>query len=116
MVQAAIDHGGIGWTTLDVWRRLRLRELVLWTASRDHEILGCVVTGFEPRPQCNLMVVFFIGGRDFKAWHACEHLLIEWARKHDCPVIQGYGRLGWPKLVPDGWEASQIVMRKVLDP
>lgn len=57
-----------------------------------------------------------LSGSDFFSWvQEIDDQLIAWTKSVGCNCIKSFGRLGWLRKLPVGWEANSIELIKRID-
>lgn len=114
MIERALERGNSHLTALSIFENLLKGEMLLWLSKRSGRIEACCVTQIVIWPLARVVFIILISGDAMENWLHFEGDIIEYARKLYCTVIEGYGRLGWIRAAPDGWEPVHVLLRKKL--
>ena len=114
MIEKALVRGGSHFSALNIFEFLLKSEMLLWLSKRAGRIEACCVTQIVNYPLARVLSILLISGSDHRNWLHFERDIIEYAKKQYCTQMEGYGRFGWGRIVPEGWKAVQIILRKKL--
>ena len=114
MIAQALKRGHSHWSALNIFEYLLKGEMLLWLSKRGDEIEACGVTQIINYPLSRVCSILVISGKVSENWLRFEADFTEYARKQYCTQMEGYGRRGWQRLAPEGWEPIQVVFRKKL--
>ena len=94
------------YTVDDIKKGLYDKPQHLWIAFEDTKIFGAVVTEVFDYPQLKALVMHFTGGIDLPKWKdQMLKLLQQYAKDHQCDIIESYGRRGWGNVFKnDGYK------------
>ena len=82
----------------------------LWVAFDDRGMVGFWITEIYDYPQKRVLMLHFVGGKDFHSWRVVGFpILLKFCKEHGCEVMESYGRPGWKKF----WEAEGYKARFV---
>jgi len=114
MIALALKRGFSHWSALNIFEKLLVGEMLLWLSKRGGKIEACSVTQIVNYPLARVLSVLVISGTARKNWMRFEADFTEYARKQYCTQMEGYGRGGWQRAAPEGWEPVQVILRKKL--
>lgn len=86
-------------------------RMTLWLVQ-DDKIRGCAITQINQNLY-RVCELFAVGGLDVRRWLALEKEVARYARDMGCDFVEGSGRKGWGRLMPD-YEEVYTVYRKEL--
>ena len=92
------------YTAKDMLDQLLTMDQQLWVAfnNKTKEIIGFWVTEVVEYPQTKVLVLHFVGGKDFHSWLPDGFpKLQKFARENGCSKMESYGRPGWEVMWKD---------------
>ena len=114
MVGKALARGGSNWSPLNIFEKLLTGDMLLWLSKRDGGIEACCVTQIINYPLARVLSILLISGSEMENWLRFESDITDYALKQYCTVMEGYGRMGWIRVAPEGWEPVHVLLRKKL--
>lgn len=114
MIALALERGHSHWSALNIFEKLLINEMQLWLSKRGGVIEACSVTQVVNYPLARVLSILIISGSVSENWLRFERDFTDYARKQYCTQMEGYGRRGWQRLAPEGWEPVQVILRKKL--
>lgn len=109
-IKALLDKHCESFRAEDVRAAVRAGQFQLWLARSGSELLAVMVTQLVRRRDHLACVVADIGGTEMLQWIEDRGLLRRWASDNGCSAIEGYGRDGWLRFLPDA-ERTGIAWR-----
>ena len=86
----------------------------LWIARDDNrEPTGIVTTSVKQYPECRVMLIHLLGGKDIDMWVHNISKIEDSARDYQCKSVEIQGRPAWKKLLPD-YSVPRILLTKEL--
>jgi hypothetical protein len=92
------------YTADDILEGLLTKDQQLWVPFNviTKEIIGFWVTEVVEYPQMNVLVLHFVGGKDFPSWTEKGFpKLQKFAKETGCKIMESYGRPGWEVMWKD---------------
>ena len=114
MIEKALRRGGSHLSALKIFENLLKGEMLLWLSKRSGRIEACCVTQIVNWPLARVVFIILISGVAMENWLHFEGDVTEYARQQYCTAIEGYGRFGWVRAAPEGWEPVHVLLRKKL--
>lgn len=110
-LEKAILHSDGKYKIEDIYTSLKERDMQLWVAFDNDGVCAICVTQLIKYPQKKVMYMLFIAGREAINWLHLTDDLAQFARDHGCESIEGYGRPGWEKILPEGFKKIHTIYR-----
>ena len=114
MVVKALARGGSHFSALNIFEKLLIGDMLLWLSKRGGKIEACCVTQIIIFPLARVLSVLLISGSEMENWLRFESDITDYALKQFCTLMEGYGRMGWLRAAPEGWEPVHVLLRKKL--
>lgn len=116
MLEKAMDKWLPVWEINDVKEDLITGKRILWITidNEEEKVYGALVTEIMLYPREKILNIVLIGGDEMKKWRECFlEKITAFARSEECYALQGIGRKGWEKVLPDFFQ-SAIVFNKII--
>jgi len=97
----------------DFYESLMNKEMQLWIAIEDKELLASMVTQIIPYPRKRVLRIISIGGEGMDQWIGYIPIVEDWALSMGCTALECWGRKGWLKILKD-WKCSYHIITKDL--
>ena len=101
----------------DVRDDILSESLVLWMVWQDKKPVAFYTTRIVEYPQRRAMAMDWVGGKNIRSWmHQALDEMEAHARRNGCQHLEGFGRLGWGRLLKRrGWEPEYVAYRMELN-
>lgn len=100
----------------DVLKEIEAQDAQLWVAYTDNAVLGAVVSKIVIYPRKRVLFCTFVGGIEGRLadwWGAMYERLKEAKTAKQCDRIEGIGRRGWARQLPDMKYAGDYLMAEI---
>jgi len=97
-IERAVKRGGRQ-TVEAIHERILNREMQLWLAVENGEVLCVCVTEILVYPLGKIASVCFTTGRDYKKWAHYMLALTDWAKREGCYRMEAFARPGWFRIL-----------------
>lgn len=113
MIRPAAEFNGGRYTVRDAYRGITSGNMQLWIIFDDEDeekkIYGAVVTVITNYPSKKFLTILMVGGSKMYRWiEQLSDVMEKWARDNECSGVEGYGRIGWKKLLKKFGGSTQI--------
>ena len=101
------------WQIEDVYTFLKSRDMQLWTAFDDREMVAAAVTQIICYPRKKLCAVHFVGGIGRNNWLQFQEVIGAWAKAQGCAAMETSARKGWLRVLTN-WRPVWTQLRRDL--
>lgn len=113
MLRPAAEFNNGRYTVKDAYHGIQNATMQLWLAfdndDEDKKIYGSIVTMITHYPSKKYLTVLMVGGSKMYLWmDTLADIVEKWARDNECDGVEGYGRIGWKKLLNRFGGTTQI--------
>lgn len=108
-LQPALDYAGGTHTLEHVRSAIEDGTAQIWPIGESGTIVSEIVEAPTGKRVCRL----WLAGGTLGALLAAEKIVAEWAREHECAVMEIVGRLGWERVLPE-YRRAAVVLRREL--
>lgn len=113
MIRQAAEFNGGRYTVRDAYRGISSGNMQLWVIfddeDEDKKIYGSIVTVITNYPSKKFLTILMVGGSKMHLWmNPLAEVMEKWARDNECNGVEGYGRIGWKKLLKRFGGTTQI--------
>lgn len=104
MVRKAAEFNGGRYTARDIYKGIGENRMQLWIVfdneDENKNIYGTIVTTVTDYPSKKFLTILMVGGSKMNLWiEEADNILTKWANDCGCSGIEGYGRLGWKRVL-----------------
>ena len=115
LVSRALDYSDGKYSLEAIYEALAARDMQLWVATLDHELVACCVTEIIIYPNKKVLTIFASAGVGLHNWLGCLSPILEWGKSQGCQASEVYGRPGWARVLAKyGFEKIHTVLRAKL--
>jgi hypothetical protein len=107
MISPSVKYNNGRYHVDDIYKGLMDQNMQLWLAfdysqkaGNGIDVYGSIVTSISQYPRKKCLTIMFVGGRKISLWlNEIHDMMYKFAKDCNCDSIEGYGRLGWGRLL-----------------
>lgn len=114
-INALAANGSGRYKTLDYVRAIAERDMQLWAALDDGNVLAIMLSEMRTYPNAKVARLIGVNGGDMAEWVGHMPQVERWAKIQGASVLEACAPVGWERVLkPYGFKKTHVVLEKPL--